>query len=398
MNQDGAVGRKKVLFVITKSNWGGAQRYVYDLATNLPKKSFEPVVLCGVAQGTTSAGILIEKLAQANIRTIFVRELGRDISVRDSRAYRAIARAIRTERPDILHLNSSKAAGLGALAGRIHKVPCIIFTAHGWAFRESRNPISRLIIYLLSLLTIALSHYTICLSEYDKRPFGRLFLLSRKMRVIRNAIQPEKFSLARETAREKLAKKRASESNIWVGSVGELTANKNMKVALRAVARAHVANQNIFYVVIGEGEEKASLAKYARDIGMNDYVCFAGYISNAAQLFSAFDIFFLPSLKEGSPYALLEAAHAELPVIASSAGAIPEMMENGTGGIICNPHDTECFAHEIITLAGDKNKRTAYAHALKARAGGIDEFDRMIRKTSTLYNQIAPRSSVSSRA
>lgn len=392
MNQAGVNRPKKVLFVVTKSNFGGAQRYVYDIAANLQKEKssasgWEPVVLCGAAQGKKSAGILIEKLAHANVRTIFVPELSRDISVRDWSAYRAIAGVIRKERPDILHLNSSKAAGLGALAGRMCGVQKIIFTVHGWAFRESRNPLSRLVIYLLSLLTVALSYNTICLSEYDRRPLMRLKFLSRKTRVIRNAIQPDENPiLPREQAREHLLKGRAPAGNIWIGSIGELTANKNMMVALSAVARARAINPNIFYVVIGEGEERESLERHAHNLGMTGSVHFAGYIQNAARLLAAFDIFFMPSLKEGSPYALLEAAHAVLPIVASSTGGIPEMVENGKSGIICRSSDIDCFAKEIAALAGDEKKRAEYARAQKARIGGTGEFNRMIRETAALYN------------
>jgi len=374
-----------VLFVVTKSNFGGAQRYVYDIATNLPKESFEPVVLCGVAQGKTSAGILIERLTHANVRTVFVPDLSRDISIRDFRAYKAIATTIQKERPDILHLNSSKAGILGAFAGRMNKVPNIIFTVHGWAFRESRNPLSRLMIYLVSLLSVALAHRTVCLSEYDKRPFVRMSSLARKIRIIRNAIQPEEFVLSRESARVQLSKDRAHDGDTWIGSIGELIANKNIKIALRAMARALIKNPNIFYVIIGDGEERESLTKYTHEIGVSEHVSFAGYVTNAARVLPAFDIFFLPSRKEGSPYALLEAAHAELPVIASSAGGIPEIIENGKSGIICRYSDTECFAQGIIALTESASKRAEYAQALKARVGSADESNRMIRETTALY-------------
>lgn len=374
-----------MLFVVTKSNLGGAQRYVYDIATNLPKDSFEPVVLCGTAQGKTSAGILIERLTHANIRTIFVPELSRDVSMRDFRTYRAIFNAINKERPDVLHLNSSKAGILGAFAGRRCKVPNIIFTVHGWAFRESRNPLSRFVIYLLSLLTVALSHSTICISEYDIRPFSRFKSLSRKISVIRNAIKPEDFMFSRESARVQLLQDRSHDKDMWIGSIGELTANKNTGGALLAVAGAIRKNPNIFYAIIGDGEERDLLEQTARKMQIANRVRFAGYIPNAARLLPAFDIFFLPSLKEGSPYVLLEAASAGIPVIASSAGGIPEMIENGKSGMVCHYSDTECFTQGIISLASDENKRAEHAHALKARIGNAGEFDRMMRETLALY-------------
>ena len=107
-------GRQKILLVITKSNWGGAQRYVYDLATNLPRDRFEVIVACG------GSGTLITRLKESGVRVIPLGKLGRDISLGDDLgSFFSLLRILRTEHPDILHLNSSKAGGLGALAGRI---------------------------------------------------------------------------------------------------------------------------------------------------------------------------------------------------------------------------------------------------------------------------------------
>src|SRR5207244_10151208 len=136
-------------------------RYVYDVATHIPKDEFESVVVCGKGHGK-SEGELVTLLKDAGIRTIVLPELTRDVSFGDWFAFLALLKTIREEKPDVLHLNSSKAGGLGSLAGRIARVPNIIFTAHGWAFRESRNAISRVLIWLASILTLLLSHRVIC--------------------------------------------------------------------------------------------------------------------------------------------------------------------------------------------------------------------------------------------
>src|SRR6185437_2692500 len=113
--------RKKVLYVITKGNFGGAQRYVFDLATHLPKEKFEAVVVCGVG------GSLIEKLRDAHIRTITISSLERNASIfSDIAAFFALWKIIRQEKPDILHLNSSKAGGLGVVAGRLSGIKRIL--------------------------------------------------------------------------------------------------------------------------------------------------------------------------------------------------------------------------------------------------------------------------------
>src|SRR3989344_2148103 len=116
--------KKKVLFIITKGNFGGAQRYVFDLATNLPKEKFEVVVACG------EGNLLVERLGAEKIRAVKMSSSQRDINIiKDSKTFFEILRLIREEKPDVLHVNSSKAGGLGALAGRLTGIHKIIFTA-----------------------------------------------------------------------------------------------------------------------------------------------------------------------------------------------------------------------------------------------------------------------------
>src|ERR1700722_1809647 len=106
MNQ----ARTKVLFLITKGFWGGAQQYVFDLATHLPAQSFD----VAVAYGTP--GKLSDDLTKAGVRTLQVPSLGRDVAfVSDIKSFFEIVRLLQAQRPDVLHLNSSKAAAFGAL-------------------------------------------------------------------------------------------------------------------------------------------------------------------------------------------------------------------------------------------------------------------------------------------
>ena len=98
--------KKKILYIITKATWGGAQRYVYDLATRLPKDRFEPVIAYG------QAGKLSEDLAIAGIQTYEVLSLGRDVApLSDITSFFKILKGIRRGRPDVVHLNSSKEIG-----------------------------------------------------------------------------------------------------------------------------------------------------------------------------------------------------------------------------------------------------------------------------------------------
>ena len=139
--------KKKVLFVITKSNWGGAQRYVYDLATALPKDQFEVKVIFGGTQEVGGSYGMLDtnlKIKAPEVQRIFVPSLIRDISIgKDIKSFFELLRLFKKLRPDIVHLNSSKAGGVGALAARFAGVPKIIFTVHGLPEDEARGVLAR---------------------------------------------------------------------------------------------------------------------------------------------------------------------------------------------------------------------------------------------------------------
>lgn len=311
MNQ----GKKKVLYVITKSNWGGAQRYVYDLATNLPRETFETVALAGGTPGTTKPGILIEKLTQSNIRTLYLVELVRDLGFLDWNAFWSIVYAIRAEKPDVLHVNSSKAGGLGALAGRVTGVPNIVFTVHGWPFKQEWHPIQRVWIYLASWLTAILSHRVIVVSKQDETQAKRMWFVARKIRYVPLGIETPQF-LSRDESLRVLSL--ANKETKRIVTIAELTKNKGVKYAIEALARLKKNGMTVSYFIIGDGEERASLQKLAQKLGVSDFVHFLGFIPDASKYLKAFDIFLLPSIKEGMPYILLEAAAAGIPIITTN--------------------------------------------------------------------------------
>jgi len=339
--------KKKILYVITKSNWGGAQRYVYDLATNLPPE-YEPVVALG------GNGALTEKLHARGIRTIPLTRLARDVDTNnDVRAFFELIRVLKEERPDIVHLNSSKAGALGALASRIVGIRRIIFTAHGWAFNEPVSLFSKAFRWTASLATILLSNRVITVSHFDNihSPLG----LTTDM--IHNGIAETVFD-DKNTARDYLTTntKVRSDTHI-VGTIAELHKNKGLDIlihAFREVAGAHL-------VIIGEGEERKKLEHLIQELGMQDRIHLLGFIENAQRLLKAFDVFVLPSRKEGLPYVILEAGSAGVPVVASIVGGIPEIIDDQLSGILVPAYDTEALTEALTMLVNNPRTRERYA-------------------------------------
>jgi len=298
--------KKKILFVITKSNWGGAQRYVYDLATNLPQ-DYEPVVAAG---GT---GVLFEMLNKKGIRIITIPQLKRDISFfKEWSVFFFLCRLFWEERPEIVHMNSSKIGGEGALASRIAGVPKIIFTAHGWGFGEKRNVFWRSAVWLVSWATALLVHRVIAVSEYDKKCSP---IRSKTVRIY-NGIEPMTFGSG-----EKIRNAFPAGTKI-MGTIGELTKNKN-QIALIEQAK----NDPTMYVaIVGDGEDRQYLIKKIEEYGLETRVKLFGFMP-ASEVLRGFDVFALPSLKEGLPYVLLEAKAAGLPIVANRVGGVGEILD-----------------------------------------------------------------------
>jgi len=305
--------RKKVLFLITKADFGGAQRYVFDLAANAEPHGYEAVVAFG------GSGLLTEKLHTAGIRTLQIHGMQRDVSVfKEISAFFSLIALFRNEQPDIVHLNSSKAGGLGALVARFAGVPRIIFTAHGWPFLEKRSPLSRGVIYFFSWLTALLSHKTIVVSKYDLSIAQKMPFIAHKTIHIYNGIDV-RFPLGSGDAiRDEFPK-----GVRITGTIGELTKNKN-QISLIEQARK---DSTMHVVIVGDGDDRLCLKKKIEEYGLENRVKLIGF-RPASEVLRGFDVFALPSLKEGLPYVLLEAKAAGLPIVANRVGGVGEILDS----------------------------------------------------------------------
>ena len=161
---------KKILYLATQSDFGGAQKYVYDLSANFSKNY--AITVAGGEQGYK--GELAQKLAEKNVKYIYLSHLKRAISpLHDWLAFWQIVKLIKQEKPDIVHLNSSKISILGSAAAKwcqMSGVKCqVYFTVHGWVFNEELSSGKKLFYHALEKWTAKFKTRIICLSEFEKR-------------------------------------------------------------------------------------------------------------------------------------------------------------------------------------------------------------------------------------
>ena len=261
--------------------------------------------------------MLVERLRAENIRVVEVPSLERDISfIKEIRAFFSLRKLFRDEKPDAVHLNSSKAAALGALAARLAGVPKIIFTVHGWPFGEKRNIVSKILIWKISWLTTLLAHTMIVISDYDLRVARRMPFVGRKVVRIYNGIGPVQFGSGEMVRRAFPAGAKIT------GTIGELTKNKNQIVLVEQAK----SDPNMYVAIVGEGELRPMLEQKIKAYGLGQRVKLFGFLP-VGEALKGFDTFALPSIKEGLPYVLLEAKAAGLPIVANRVGGVGEILD-----------------------------------------------------------------------
>ncbi|MCK5096430.1 MAG: glycosyltransferase family 4 protein [Candidatus Pacebacteria bacterium] len=374
--------KKKILYVITKSNWGGAQRYVYDLATELSKKdNFNVSVALG------GNGVLKSRLEEKNISVTPLCSLQRDVHLlNDVRVFFELISLFKKEQFDIIHLNSSKIGVMGGLAARIAGCKNILFTAHGWAHTEDRPVYQKIIIKFLHWLTIILSHTTIAVSEMTKKELSGTPFVSKKLVVVYNGVTEPNF-YTREEARGKiLGDNGVTNTTLMVGTIAELHKNKGLTYAIEAFSQIVSTRPDTHFIIIGSGEEKNSLHFLVQTKNLQKHITF--FENNEAnQYLNAFDIFILPSIKEGLPYTILEAGAAHLPVIASHIGGIPEIVTHNATGLLSEPRDIDQIKTFLTILLEDKDLRKELGEKLYTHVQKNFSTDTMVEKTLQYYNK-----------
>ncbi len=314
--------------MVTKSNGGGAQKYLYDLARSLPRSDFDIAVAAG------GHGALFEKCEELHIRTLRIPHLDRDISFfKEFKAFFALYKLLKSEKPNIIHLNSPKMGALGTLAGRLSGIKNIIYTSHGWTFNEDRPWWQRMIIKIFSWIIVMLSTQTIAISETEKKQVEHWPFIKNKIVVVPLGIETPAF-LEKSEARKKLFELAhvPDQGNEVILSIGELTKNKGYIYALEAL-KDH--SKPYAYFIAGTGELKDTLEKYiSEEKTLHSQVHLLGFVPDAAQYMRGADVFLLPSVKEGLPYVLLEAGFAEVPVIATDVGGISTLAGNDASKLI----------------------------------------------------------------
>lgn len=377
-----------VLHLITQAEFGGAQKYVYEIATGLTSE-FRFVV--GAGELTKSHELLV-RLQHAGIYTLQLSKLTRSIHpVFDLIALYQVTRIILKIKPDIIHLHTSKISIIGSLGAWLAKLltrfsrtpykPTVIYTSHGWVFSEKIPPLQKLFYRWAEKMTARFKDVIIVLSQVD-RDLARQYHLgdNKTYHIVPNGIHLETSAmLSKSDARAALQSTFRSHyphhpfdtkpHETWIGVVANLYENKGIDVLIRAIAQLKTsiealgADSPVRVMILGEGAMESKLRAQIATENLDQTIFLVGRVKDAWKYLHAFDIFTLPSYKEGFPYAVLEAMDAGLPVVATRVGALPECITSHENGILVEPGDDTALASALLELIHHKDKRTLLAKA-----------------------------------
>jgi glycosyltransferase involved in cell wall biosynthesis len=351
------MARKRLLIAITLAETGGAQTYVAQLLPALTER-YDVVV---AAHGP---GPLQAAAAAAGARFVPLRQVRRPIGPRDVAGLWELVRLFRRERPDIVHLNSSKLGALGRIAAAIARVPVRVFTVHGWSFAPHTGVSAGA--YRALERTLAPLAWTICVSEGDR---ARAPWLNGRAVVIPNAV--DVAALPRSHGNGHVP---------TVLSVGRLVLPKSFWVLREALERLEPGSFRA--LVAGEGPQRSYLTGLP---GLE----VLGERDDVPQLLAGADVFVLSTLSEGMPISVLEAMAAGVPVVASAVGGIPEVVVDGETGLLVPPRDPDALAEALRTLLADPELRRRLGEAGRRRAQELFDVPRFRRDHLALYDRLS---------
>ena len=371
----------KLLYVITLPDLGGAQAHLLEVARAMVADGHEVYVAVG------KSGWLTEQLAELQINTIIVPELVREISpVKDYRVVCGIKKIIQNIRPDIVHCHSSKAGIVGRVAAWLAGVPAV-FTAHGWAFTEGVPAVKRLVYSLIEHTMLLCTDKVLCVSEYDHKLADKWFgYRSEKLVTVYNGVANGERSAIPSDMEKGQAELQTKELSLIM--VARFAPPKEHLQLVKAAEQVLKSGYAVRCNLVGDGPLMAECAEYVRQHNLSSQVKLLGARNDVSSLLHASDVFCLISNYEGLPISIIEGMRADLPVLASNVGGVPELVEDGVNGFLINRGDIKQLAEKIICLL--KDKKLLMNMGKKSREIYLEKFTSkvMIDKIKSVYNEI----------
>jgi len=348
--------------------------------------------------GISAPGPWVPELEAAGIRHIPLKSSTRRMDLlADLRAARDLWRILGRERFDVLHTHTPKPGFYGRVLGRLAGVPIVVNTVHGLYATEDDHWLKRAVVYGLEAIASRCSDAELVVSSEDLELLHRWRISPRnRSKLVGNGVDLARFDPTRFDAE---ARRRLRETfgvtsdQIVVGVVGRLVAEKGYPELFEA---ARILSDRYAFLAIGphDPDKADALPKRMLNEAQAAGVRILGMRNDVDELHAGFDIFVLPSHREGLPIAAIEAAASGLPIIATDIRGCRQVVDHGRNGLLIPVGNAKAMAAAITRLGEDPETRTSMARAGRRKAE--DEYDerRVVETVIETYNDVARRKGV----
>lgn len=368
----------KVVHIITRLDFGGAQANTLYTVAHLDREKFDVSLLAG------PGGLLDAKAPPGTLAC--APSLGRNINpLSDLSALLELYRLIRRAGPAVVHTHSSKAGILGRLAAAAARVPSVIHTFHGFGFHPGQNFLKRNLFILLEKFCARFSDALVFVSK-DNMATARAAGIGApdKYRLIRSGVRLAAYP-AKISRPEKLAQLGLPAGAFVVTAIANAKPQKNPEHFLEAAARLLPSRPHARFVFVGGGEALEALRARAAERGLEKSCLFTGWRDDSPEILAASDIFALTSMWEGLPRSLVEALKTGLPAVCYRADGVTDILKDGVNGFSVEKGDLDGFCAALARVMDDQKLRARLAAGAAATDLAEFDIDFMVRQQEELY-------------
>ena len=293
-----------------------------------------------------------------------------------------IYKLIKREKIQAIHCAGMKGIMTARLAGRLAGVPVI-------EHLHDCEPVSRSLRWPLcwthrwTALTLAVSR------DVARHSTKTLKIDTNRAEVLRNGVVLEELRQTPESAGPEFRQQYGilPEDKV-IGIIGRLAEVKGHDTLIRAMPTVLAKEPNARLLIVGDGPERSALNQRLHELGLMGHVTFTGQISNVGAALRAIDVVAMPSLREGLPYALLEAMAMDRPVVASAVGGLAETINHCENGVLFRVGDAQALAKALLSVLGDTMLTQTIVQGGRAT---VQDFDiaRHVDRLVSMYNALA---------
>lgn len=316
---------------------------------------YEVDVAANFEQGSTSSSDRMDKfkkeLKDQNIDYYHI-DFSRSVTniSKNIKAYNQIKKLMKENKYEFVHCHSPIGGVCGRLAAKSTKTKSI-YTAHGFHFYKGASIVNWTIYYPIEKILSYITDTLITINQEDYELAKRKMKAKNIYYVPGVGVDTQKYQQLEVDVYKKREELGIPKDSTVLLSVGELNKNKNHEVIIRALAK--IDNSNLYYVVAGRGQLEEYLTNLAKELGVSDRVSLLGFRTDIFELYKSSDIFCFPSYREGLSVSLMEAMACGLPVICSNIRGNTDLIENNSGGFLCEPEDVNKFVEYVENIVNN---------------------------------------------